>query len=116
MQNFWVDRNHPGMGIFHFSGYSSISDAEKLREYDVLLPFDERVVLPAGQYFVTDLIGCTVFQVATETSKLASPACEMEVAPQALWEPYATSSSQEKPWRVRRFCRWKLPVVNCLCL
>jgi 16S rRNA processing protein RimM len=84
LQNFWVDRNHPGMGIFHFSGYSSISDAEKLREYDVLLPFDERVVLPAGQYFVTDLIGCTVFQVATETSKLASPACEMEVAPSSL--------------------------------
>jgi 16S rRNA processing protein RimM len=69
LQNFWVDRNHPGMGIFHFSGYSAISEAEKLRGYDVLLPFEERVSLPAGQYFVTDLIGCEVFELAGESSR-----------------------------------------------
>jgi 16S rRNA processing protein RimM len=61
LQNFWMDRNHPGMGIFHFAGYATISDAEKLRGYDVLLPLEQRVVLPAGQYFVSDLIGCAVF-------------------------------------------------------
>ena len=84
LQNFWVDRNHPGMGVFHFSGYSTISDAEKLRDLDVLLPFKERVLLPRGQYFVTDLIGCTVFQVPTEPAKLASPACAIEKAPSVL--------------------------------
>ena len=61
LQHFWIDRNHPGMGVFHLAGCSSISEAEKLRGLDVMLPFEERVMLPAGQYFVTDLIGCAVF-------------------------------------------------------
>jgi len=82
--HFWSDRNHPGMGVFHFAGCATISDAEKLRGYDVLLPLGERVALPAGQYFVTDLIGCTVFSVAVEETKLSSPACSMEDAPRVV--------------------------------
>jgi 16S rRNA processing protein RimM len=84
LENFWLDRNHPGMGVFHFAECVSIADAEALRGYDVLLPFEERVALPAGQYFVTDLIGCTVFDVAPQASKLSSPACAIEDAPRLL--------------------------------
>jgi 16S rRNA processing protein RimM len=84
LQHFWADRNHSGMGVFHFEGYSTISDAEKLRGYEVLLPFEERIVLPAGQYFVTDLIGCTVFEVPADASKLSSPACAAEEAPRVV--------------------------------
>lgn len=81
---FWIDRNHPDQGIFHFEGSASISDAETLREYDVFLPFEQRVELPAGKYFVTDLIGCTVFELADTATKLASPACDAEHAPRVL--------------------------------
>jgi 16S rRNA processing protein RimM len=84
LQHFWIDRNHPGMGVFHFAGCASIPDAETLRGFDVLLPFEERVELPAGQYFVTDLIGCTVFDVTTEAAKLSSPECEIEEVPRVL--------------------------------
>jgi len=84
LRNFWLDRNHPGTGVFHFAGCSSIPEAETLRGYDVLLPFEERVTLPAGQYFVTDLIGCTVFTCGGEETRLSSPACEMEVAPRVV--------------------------------
>jgi 16S rRNA processing protein RimM len=84
LQHFWVDRNHSGMGVFHFAGYATISDAEKLRGYEVLLPFEERVSLPAGQYFVTDLIGCKVFEVPVDASKLSSPACAAEEAPRVV--------------------------------
>lgn len=80
LQNFWVDRNRPRTGVFHFAGSVDISDAEALRGCDVLLPFSERVSLPAGQYFVTDLIGCTVFEVQGVETKLASPACALEEA------------------------------------
>jgi len=82
--HFWLDRNHPGIGVFHFVGCATISEAEKLRGYDVLLPFEERVTLPAGRYFVTDLIGCTVFSVEVEETKLSSPACSMEDAPRVV--------------------------------
>lgn len=84
LENFWLDRNHPGMGVFHFAGCETIANAEKLRGYDVLLPFEERVALPAGQYFVTDLIGCTVFTCAGEQTKLSSPACSMAEAPRVV--------------------------------
>jgi 16S rRNA processing protein RimM len=82
--HFWLDRNHPGMGVFHFAGCTTISEAETLRGSDVLLPFEERVELPAGQYFVTDLIGCTVFELPADRAKLWSSPCSMEEAPRVL--------------------------------
>jgi 16S rRNA processing protein RimM len=84
LRNFWVDRNHPENGIFHFTGCASIDDAEKLRGHEILLPMAERVELPAGKYFVSDLIGCSVFETPAAAKKLASPACEMEDAPRML--------------------------------
>jgi len=84
LQGFWVDRNHPESGVFHFADCASIDDAERLRGHDVLLPMAERVELPAGRYFVSDLVGCTVFETPLADTKLASPACEMEKAPRVL--------------------------------
>jgi 16S rRNA processing protein RimM len=84
LERFWLDRNHPGMGVFHFSGCATISDAEKWRGYNVLLPLEERISLPAGKYFVTDLIGCTVFELGAEETKLASAPCSMEEVPRVL--------------------------------
>jgi 16S rRNA processing protein RimM len=59
---FWADRNHPGFGVFHFEGVASINDAEKFRGLEIQIPFEQRVTLPAGKYFVTDLIGCSIFE------------------------------------------------------
>jgi len=84
LQNFWVDRNHPEHGIFHFEGYSSIDAAEKLRGFDVLIPVADRVKLPDGKYFVSDLIGCSVFETPVQETKLASPACAVEEVPRLL--------------------------------
>jgi len=84
LQRFWLDRNHPRMGIFHFAGCATISDAQRWRGYDVLLPIAQRVSLPAGQYFVTDLIGCTVFALPGSAAKLSSPACGPEEVPRVL--------------------------------
>ena len=84
LQKFWVDRNHPESGIFHFAGCASIDDAEKLRGQGIFLPLTERVELPVGKYFVSDLIGCTVFETPATDKKLASPACEMEDAPRVV--------------------------------
>ena len=37
-----------------------MDDAEKLRGLEIQVPLAERVTLGAGQYFITDLIGCEV--------------------------------------------------------
>ena len=85
VKEFWVDRNHPGQAVYWFERCASISDAEKLRGLDVLIPFEQRVVLPAGQYFVEDLVGCSVFEVAAagarDGSAVASSPCSMSEAP-----------------------------------
>ena len=84
LQNFWVDRNHPEHGIFHFEGCTSIDAAEKLRGYEVLIPLADRVKLPAGKFFVSDLIGCSVFENPAAETKLFSPACTTEEAPRLV--------------------------------
>jgi 16S rRNA processing protein RimM len=80
----WLSQNHPGQAVFHFAGFASINDAEKLRGRDVLLPIEQRVTLPAGHYFVSDLIGCSVFECAREKSPVASSPCSLATAPALL--------------------------------
>jgi 16S rRNA processing protein RimM len=84
LQNFWLDRNHPGMGVFHFAGCATISEAEQLRGLEILLPMEQRVALLRGRYFVTDLIGCTVFASPAQETKLSSPACSLEDVPRVV--------------------------------
>lgn len=58
----WLSKSRGGQAIFHFEGSDSISDAEKLVGLEVQIPLSERAELPAGHYFVTDLIGCEVVE------------------------------------------------------
>jgi 16S rRNA processing protein RimM len=80
----WLSQNHRGQAVFHFAGCSSISEAEKFRGLDVLLPIEQRVVLPAGHYFISDLMGCSVFECAAEASAVASSPCSLGTAPALL--------------------------------
>ena len=84
LQSCWLSQNHRGQVVFHFAGCSSISDAEKFRGLDVLLPIEQRVTLPAGHYFISDLIGCSVFECAREASPVASSPCSLSTAPSLL--------------------------------
>jgi 16S rRNA processing protein RimM len=53
-------RDHGGAIVFKFRGVDSISEAEKLRGAEVRVPKSQRVVLDAGEYFQSDLVGCDV--------------------------------------------------------
>lgn len=78
---FWIDRNHRGQAVYHFEGCASISEAEKFRGMDVLIPIEQRVTLPMGQYFVSDLVGCSVFESATEPPVVFSSPCSLASVP-----------------------------------
>jgi 16S rRNA processing protein RimM len=84
VKNCWLSQNHQGQAVFHFENINSINDAEKLRGLDVLLPIDQRVTLPAGHYFVTDLLGCSVFEVFSALPALSSSPCALAEAPALL--------------------------------
>jgi 16S rRNA processing protein RimM len=80
----WLSQNHKGQAVFHFEGCNSISEAEKFRGLDVLLPIEKRMTLTAGQYFVDDLVGCLVFENIAEPSVVSSSPCSLASAPSLL--------------------------------
>jgi len=84
LKSCWLSQNHRGQAIFHFAGVNSISEAEKFRGLEVLLPFEQRVSLPEGHYFVSDLIGCSVFESPARAPVVASSPCSLAEAPALL--------------------------------
>jgi len=84
LKSCWLSQNHRGQAVFHFEGVESISEAEKFRGLEVLLPFEQRVTLPAGQYFVSDLIGCSVFENPAFIPVVSSSPCSLAEAPSLL--------------------------------
>ena len=84
VKSCWLSQNHRGQAVFHFEGVHSITEADRFRGLEVLLPFEQRVTLPAGQYFVSDLIGCSVFESPVSAPLVASSPCSLGEAPALL--------------------------------
>ena len=84
LRSFWSDRNHPGKGVFHFEGVTSIDDAEKLRGLELQIPLERRAEAPAGSFFVTDLIGCSVFEIPASAAAMSSSPCSLSETPTLL--------------------------------
>jgi 16S rRNA processing protein RimM len=51
--------------VLKFAGCDSIADAERFRGADVWVSREERGSLPEGEYFRSDLMGCSVQDAAT---------------------------------------------------
>lgn len=52
--------SHKGDWVLKFAGVDSIDSAKRLRGADVWLPKADRGSLPEGEYFQSDLVGCSV--------------------------------------------------------
>jgi 16S rRNA processing protein RimM len=61
-------RLHNGQAVFQFEGVTNIDDAEKLRGLEVQVPLSERISLPSDRYYISDLIGCEVWEEAAATA------------------------------------------------
>lgn len=66
-QSYEVERvwYHKGQPIFKFRGVDSITAAEALKGSDVCIPASERLQLAEGEYFFSDLVGCTMVDDAS---------------------------------------------------
>ena len=60
VENFWFLRSRI---ILKFQGIDSINEAETLRDFAVAIPGAERAPLDAGSVYVSDLVGCRVFDL-----------------------------------------------------
>ncbi len=56
----WLSHSRGGQAIFHFVASDSVDDARKLVGLEVQVPLADRVKLPAGSYYISDLVGCAV--------------------------------------------------------
>jgi 16S rRNA processing protein RimM len=61
---------HKGMVVLKFAGVDSISDAETLVGSEIQIPRGERAVLGTDEFFVSDLIGCTVTDSGREIGRI----------------------------------------------
>lgn len=51
---------HKGDWVLKLKGVDSISEADEFRGSDLWVPATERAVLPDGEFFQSDLVGCKV--------------------------------------------------------
>ncbi|MBI1896522.1 MAG: 16S rRNA processing protein RimM [Acidobacteria bacterium] len=53
---------HQGRLVFKFAGIDRIEDAGKVAGRQVQVPREERAPLPQGEFYLSDLVGCTVVE------------------------------------------------------
>jgi 16S rRNA processing protein RimM len=61
---------HKGYVVLKFHGIDSISDAEVLVGSELQVPSNERAALEAGWVYVSDLVGCKVFDSGREIGEV----------------------------------------------
>jgi 16S rRNA processing protein RimM len=68
----WLSVARGGQAVFSFAGVDRIEDVEKLRGLQVQVPFSERMKLPIGSYYISDLAGCEVWERAADADAAES--------------------------------------------
>ena len=61
---------YKGMVVLKFAGVDSISDAETLVGSEIQIPRSERAALGNDEFYVSDLIGCTVTDSGREIGRI----------------------------------------------
>ena len=67
LEEFWP---HKGLLVLKFAGVDSISEAETLVGCELQVPRSHRSKLQAGSNYVSDLVGCTVFDQGREIGRI----------------------------------------------
>ncbi len=67
VQSFWP---HKGQVVIKFAGIESISRAESLVGCELQIPAGERAKLEPGSVYVSDLVGCTVWDCDRELGRV----------------------------------------------
>ncbi len=65
LEDFWLPTgNSAGRVVLKFNQSSTIADAEAMVGQDIVLPVSQRVTLDADTFYVSDLQGCVVVNLA----------------------------------------------------
>jgi 16S rRNA processing protein RimM len=69
VERCWLSVARGGQAVFKFAGVERIEDVEKFRGLEVQVPLSERMELPAGSYYISELAGCEVWEVGADGSQ-----------------------------------------------
>jgi 16S rRNA processing protein RimM len=108
---------HKGMLVLKFEGVETISDAELLIGAELQLPRGERAELEPGWTYLSDLVGCTVFDGEREIGPIedvtfGAGEAPLLVVPSGTKLPYEIPFAQaflEKVDLERKQIRMRLP-------
>jgi len=67
IEELWPHKDHL---VLKFAGVDSISEAEEIAGCELQVPQEERAQLEPGWNYVSDLVGCTVFDGEREIGKI----------------------------------------------
>lgn len=68
VQRCWLSTSRGGQAIFHFVGVDTVDAAESLRGIEIQVPIEARAQLGDGSYYVSDLVGCEVWEVGAPSA------------------------------------------------
>ena len=68
VERCWLSPGRGGQAIFHFAEIDSIEAADTLRGLEIQVPIEQRARLDAGNYFVSDLVGCEVWEAGAASA------------------------------------------------
>jgi 16S rRNA processing protein RimM len=69
LEDFWP---HKGQMVLKFAGIDSINDAELLLRAEIQIPLEQRAELEEGAVYVSELLGCAVFDEEREIGTVAN--------------------------------------------
>jgi 16S rRNA processing protein RimM len=69
IEDWW---RHKDRIVLKFANVNSISEAEELVGREVQIPQSERVQLEEGAFYISDLVGCEVWDYAAKPQKIGS--------------------------------------------
>jgi 16S rRNA processing protein RimM len=68
VRSCWLSTSRGGQAIFYFAGSDTMTAAENLVGLEVQISLADRMPLPASSYYISDLIGCEVYERASGTA------------------------------------------------
>ncbi len=75
LENHWF---HKGGVVLKFAGIKSIGEAEHLLRAEVQVPWEERTQLEEGATYVSDLLGCEVFEMSGQIARALGTVCGVD--------------------------------------
>ncbi len=91
---------HKSFLVLKFAGIDTLSDAELLVNAELQLPLAERATLDPGWTYLSDLIGCTVFDGAREIGAIEDVQFGAGEAPLLVVRGEAQKSGAKLPYEI----------------